>query len=216
MSCPNQSTWISDASRGAGRYWMPWHKPREARPLEDYEGFLRWHGVVGREVGFTIGELVHHDHRPYHKRFEAPPRELWPNMVPTLATAIELRERMLGEGATGLRVAAAYRPKGGATSSAHKSNRALDLDLLTIDTDRDRTLARRFVEVAAGLYEDLVARRVKVGVGTYGPAGRVWSLRVHIDIDHVGGLRPVTWTHHKGRSHRPSAITLALRGGEET
>lgn len=66
-------------------------------------------------------------------------------MVPTLALAIELRERMVAAGARGLEVHAAYRPEGGAPDSQHKHNAALDLDLLPGD---DR-LMRTYVEVAA-------------------------------------------------------------------
>lgn len=133
---------------------------RAPRPGEDYDAYLDAFGLLDR--GFGFGELVHaSSHR--HRR---PPRHLWPRMVPTLALALGLHARMLAAGARGLLVAAAYRPTGGADDSQHKTNAALDLDLLP----EDRRLAHDFARVAAELWRE--HQHLKTGIGGPRPGAR--------------------------------------------
>ena len=144
--------------------------PRPPRAGEDYDAYLDAHGLLGG--GFAFGELVRAG-SPRHMR---PPPALWPAIVPTLALALELRRRMRVEGASGLVVAAAYRPAGGALDSRHKVNAALDLDLLADEAER---LGGVYVRVAAELWRSLP--ELQIGAGTYAPEGARWSRRVHLD-----------------------------------
>lgn len=173
-------------------------KPRPPRPGEDYDAYLDGFGLLDR--GFGFGEIVRGATAARHSR---PPRDLWPRIVPTLALALELRARMLAHGASGLLVAAAFRPHGGAADSRHKFNAAIDLDLLAAD-DRDR-LAGVFARVAAQLWRD--HEHLRAGVGTYAPDGRLWSYRVHLDT----GWRFRCWQGLPGGgwAARPAALVLA-------
>ena len=98
-----------------------------------YERYLEGHGLLGH--GFVFRELARLRGLLGGLRSEStshmlPPPSCWHRMVPTLALAQVLRDRMVAEGAHGLRIAAAYRPAGGEDRSLHKVNAALDLDLV--------------------------------------------------------------------------------------
>lgn len=172
--------------------------------MSGYRELLERAGVIGR--GFEYREIV-----SASPRKQEPPDRLQANIVPALHAAIDLRERMIKIGASGLNIAAAYRPKGGVKLSAHKWNRALDLDLLDGDQALDCTphsLAEWFLIQAAELFAEYKARGVDIGIGTYGPAGCLWTRRVHIDIGHSATTRarPGTWTIHRGYQ-APAVIT---------
>jgi len=165
-----------------------------------YEQYLAGHGLLGH--GFVFREIV----RLSSPRHMLPPPALWHRMVPTLALAHQLRQRVIDLGGAGLAVAAAYRPAGGEADSQHKHNAALGLALLP----GDRSHAYAFARVAAETwraYEDL-----EVGLGTYAPARALWSNRVHLDT----GYRFRCW-QGTGRTaagaytwaRRPAALTLA-------
>lgn len=167
-----------------------------------YRNLLEREGLLGR--GFEYGEIV----QPGNRRKREPPEKLWANMIPTLRLAIDLRERMVKLGASGLVIAAAYRPEGGARRSAHKWNRALDLDLLSGDVVEKPELAGCFLRQAASLFEQHIGDS-DIGVGTYGAPGRFSTRRVHIDLGHrkISTARPNTWTIHGGRYHAPAVIS---------
>lgn len=161
-----------------------------ARPPETGETYLVYlasFGVLGQ--GFTIDELVRAG--PRHM---APPMRLWSRMPATLALAVELRRRMREIGARGLRVAAAYRPVGGAGDSQHKHNAALDLDLLP----GDERLQLQYVKVTAELWAE--HRHLRAGAGSYAPDGRRWSGRIHLDTGYRHrcwqGLPGGGWSRH--------------------
>jgi hypothetical protein len=150
-----------------------------------------------------------------------PPRRLWERIAPTLIVANNLRARMIAQGATGLLVRAAYRPSGGASNSAHKSNAALDLDLIPGDVARIKLLGSDlraiYAEEAVRLWCEHGAA-MRIGLGLYGPAGRDWTWRVHIDT-----TRCRTWQHAGSRVVRPPAahriasrLGLALPTGIDT
>lgn len=170
----------------------------EPRHDDTYETYLARNGLTGR--GFAYGELV----KRWSYRFREPPVDLWHRMGPTLALANELRLWMRegetrGERARGLRVAAAYRPIGGARLSQHKRNAALDIDLLP----GDYHLTNAYYETAVRFWCEY-GRDTKMGLGLYCRPGREGGIRVHIDT----GYRCRTW-QIASKSHRPY-----LRGGK--
>lgn len=143
--------------------------------------------VVGPHLGpgFVFGELV----KKGSPRLAMPPEKWWPRMCRPLDLANLLRLRMLGRGARGLRIQAAYRPEGGAKLSAHKVNRALDLDLLPGDNTPE--LRRAFAEEAARLYCELGASEA-IGIGMYGRPGTQATMRVHLDC----GAKTRNWLYY--------------------
>ncbi len=168
----------------------------EPHKSDTYESYLRRHGLLDR--GFGFGELVKRRRHDWRGKFKAPPQDLWHRMGPTLALANELRLWMR-EGdedtaARGLRVAAAYRPTGGARLSQHKRNAALDLDLLRSDYD----LTRPYYETAVRLWCEY-GRDMKMGLGLYCGSGVLGGIRVHLDT----GYRCRSWQISGGRSLKP-------------
>lgn len=171
--------------------------PRRPGPAETYFAYLSSCGLMDK--GFAYEEIVRGD-----PRHQPPPLRMWTAMVPTLALAIELRRRMLDMGASGLSVAATYRPSGGARDSRHKHNAAIDLDLLP----SERRLGRTFARVAAELWAEHA--HLRAGVGTYAPDGALWTNRIHLDTGYRfrawQGLPGGGWAAH------PAAIELAYAG----
>jgi hypothetical protein len=69
------------------------------------------------------------------EEFVAPPREQWPQIVPTLRLLADLRARALlrdSQVASSFRTSTYNRCEGGSTGSRHLSNQALDLDVPSI------------------------------------------------------------------------------------
>lgn len=177
---------------------------------ETYDGYLDSFGLLGR--GFVYGELVRDVARDPQRRKAEPPRTMWSAMVPTLALAHLLRDRMRQLGARGLAVHAAYRPGGGEPNSQHKQNAALDLDLLPGDAG----FSLVFAHEAALLWRE--HEGLQVGVGTYAPDGKLWTNRVHLDT----GYRHRCWQgigrNSAGRylfSRHPAALVLAAHDETE-
>jgi hypothetical protein len=170
-------------------------QPRED---EDYETYLDRCGVLGD--GFRFGEIV----RPRSwRKHRMPPMDLWARMGPTLGAANILRRMVAAELPSdfqGLRVAAAYRPWGGARRSQHKSNAALDLDLMPDNYDQ----AVNYYRVAVRMWCQY-GTEMKMGLGLY-TAGR-GGIRVHIDT----GYRARTWQISRGKSIRPHHVMGAQR-----
>jgi hypothetical protein len=171
----------------------------EPRKCDTYESYLDHQGLLGR--GFAYRELVKPWGRDMRGRFREPPRDMWARMVPTLALANEIRLWMREgtDGARGLRVAAAFRPRGGARMSQHKRNAALDLDLLP----GDYHLTHEYYRMAVRLWCEY-GRDMKMGLGLYCSPRRKDGIRIHIDT----GYRARSW-QISGKSHRPY-----LRGGK--
>ncbi len=162
-----------------------------------YSEFLDSLQLLGR--GFSYRELVRPFYGDVRGRFREPPRNVWHRMVPTLAVANDLRRRLCdGTGdelaLRGLRVAAAYRPSGGAPRSQHKVNAALDLDLLPGDIEH----AERFYRCAVQLWCEY-GKTLKMGLGLYCSSRSRGGIRVHVDT----GFRCRTWQIRGGRSIRP-------------
>ena len=171
----------------------PLETPREER----YSEFLESLQLLGR--GFVFKEIVRPFYADVRGRFREPPRRLWTRIVPTLAVANDLRRRVCLDPVgdvrlRGLRVAAAYRPKGGARRSQHKSNAALDLDLLPGDLRHTRW----FYEQAVRLWCEYGAE-LQMGLGLYCSSRARGGMRVHIDT----GFKARTWQISGGRSLRP-------------
>lgn len=166
---------------------------------ESYLAYLDSFGLIGR--GFAYVELV----RDGSYRHTDPPARLWSRLVPTLALAQRLRLRMLEHGARGLQVAAAYRPIGGEANSQHKVNAALDLDLLP----GDERFGDEFACAAAELWQ--AHQHLRTGVGTYAPAGALWTRRVHLDTGYRfrcwQGVGKVNGRH--SFAGRPAVLELA-------
>lgn len=180
--------------------------PPQPRPGEDHERYLSRLGLLGR--GFAYGEVV----RPGSSSHVLPPRKWWAEQAGALVLAHELRRRAVARGATGLRVAAAYRPAGGEARSLHKIAAAIDLDLLGGDLDRVPGLAGAYAEELAAMWHELRAH--PVGAGTYAPDGALWTRRAHVDR----GYRWRAWqgigVDASGRrlwSRSPAVIVLAGR-----
>jgi len=115
-----------------------------------------------------------------------PPSKMWPNIIPTIAVAQELRNRM----GHPLIVGNGYRPKalnkrvGGARRSKHITFQALDLDL-PMDR-RSRANQELFYASAVEIFLDF-GIKLKMGLGLY----RHWrGTRVHIDT----GCRRRYWS----------------------
>jgi len=166
-----------------------------------YRQYLESSRLIGDGAGYHYRELVS---RTSHRK-ALPPRKLWHNLPATLSLAIELRDRMISRGASGLRVAAAYRPIGGARRSAHKRNAALDLDLLPAD----QALSGAYYEEAAVLFSELGVR-FGIGLGFYGWGDGQQGMRVHIDTRRP---RPATWWHHRGKARRSPAREILRKKG---
>lgn len=171
---------------------------------------LLGHGFVFRELARLRGVLG--GLQSESTSHMLPPPSCWHRMVPTLALAQVLRDRMVAEGATGLRIAAAYRPAGGEDRSLHKVNAALDLDLLPADLGFDHVFAR----IAAELWRE--HRHLKAGIGTYAPAlkggttAALWTRRVHLDTGYRFRAWQGTGRDSAGRrtwAEVPAALVLA-------
>ena len=172
-------------------------EPVRAPSTGEYVNFLESLQLLGR--GFSFGEIVRPGYRDVRGRYRQPPRQLWHRMVPTLAVANDLRRRLCspecGEPPLqGLRVAAAYRPSGGAPRSQHKVNAALDLDLLAPDSH----YTQRYYREAVKLWCEYGAE-LRMGLGLYCSSRGRGGIRVHIDT----GSRCRTWQISGGRSLRP-------------
>lgn len=194
---PARTTRSRTAKAKPERRLARFHLGGTPNPGESYQAYLDRHHCLRR--GFSVAELVRGT-----RRLDAPPPELWPNMVPTLLLAIELRTRMVERhGARGLRVNAAFRRSGGAPRSRHKSNRALDLDLL----EGDRHLAAVYYEEAVRLWCE-VGEEFEAGLGLYCPHNKLRGIRVHLDT----GTNDRTW-QITGRAYvRPAAaLRIAKR-----
>jgi len=161
--------------------------------------------------GFGYHEIVKSRRRDWRGRYKLPPPALQDNMPLVLAEANWLRAQWVERGGAGLRVAAAYRPWGGARRSAHKINGALDLDLLRTDYSETREW-----------YELLVAwwyargRPAGAGLGLYCRPGREDGIRGHIDL----GRGARTWQIYRSRltgrvvsARHPVAFAIAKRLG---
>lgn len=172
----------------------------------EYVRILLDHGAPG----FSPSELVQFNGAAQVRK-AMPPRRLWANIGGALDIANILRTAMISRGATCLIVRAAYRANGGAKNSAHKYNAALDLDLHAGDVKRvlaatGEDLRLAFAEEATRLWCNL-GRPLEMGLGLYGPAGRDWTWRVHVD---TRGCR--TWQHAGSRIVRPpAALRIAAR-----
>lgn len=144
----------------------------DPRPGESFRAYLERLELL--DHGFYFTELV--DGSSNHRQ---PAPMFWKNLARTLALANVFRERVRAAGgAAGCNVAAAYRPSGGASNSAHKYGKALDLDAV-----KPRNTAVYFAE-AVRLWCEF-GRRFDMGLGLY-----TWSrwnktgIRVHLDTGH--------------------------------
>lgn len=133
--------------------------------------------------GFSFRELVNEG----LQNKQLPPVKYRTPMVRLLQIANSLRFQMMQRGAKGLLIHAAYRPKGGAASSAHKTNRALDLDLIPGDYD----MADEFVIEGVTMLCTL-GHNENFRLGVYGKPGSCRSIRLH--IDNKPGARG--WQHY--------------------
>ncbi|MGH1344353.1 MAG: hypothetical protein ACRBN8_22530 [Nannocystales bacterium] len=159
---------------------------RSPEPGESLEQYLTRLDLLGH--GFAYRELVNGG-----RKHQMPPLRHWPNLALTLRLAIEFRLRAIQEaGVRGLKVAAAYRPRGGASRSAHKYAKALDLDRIGgSSTEYFRCAARFWAEYG---------EQLQVGLGLYTWGTRsLGGVRVHLDTGH--GLR--TWQGIRTRFGRP-------------
>lgn len=135
---------------------------------QEYEELLRPHLTPG----FSFREIVNGN-----RAHRMPPRSMWSRMIRLLQLANALRQEMISRGAKGLLVNAAYRPDGGAATSQHKYNRALDLDLFPSDYG----LAGRFAKEAVRMF-CLNAPYESLGLGLYGRLKSCATIRVHLDV----------------------------------
>jgi hypothetical protein len=160
---------------------------------ERYLGFL--YPYLGQ--GFEFDEIVQNG-SPRHR---LPPERLWVNMPLVLTLANRIRGEWVALGGHGLKVAAAYRPFGGASSSKHKINGALDLDILSID----KAMAEDWYRLVSKIWQTTP----DMALGLYCPPDSLGGTRIHIDLRG----RHVTWQHHRGVSIKsPLALRLGVDG----
>jgi len=159
---------------------------------ENFQQYLQRLGLLDK--GFAYRELV--SRNPLSRRKRVPPKEMWPDFSLMLAAAIEFRKFAMRKAKVrGLRVAAAYRPLGGASRSAHKHGRALDLDRIGGNAES--------YYVAAVSFWAKNALVLQGGLGLYpGRPDHRGGLRVHMDVEH--GIR--SWQHTQGKSMRPWVV----------
>lgn len=159
------------------------------RAIEDLDAGLSGRLLQGAPLSrwFGHGELVVHG----YKRKMDPPPELMPNFVLPLALAMLLRQTMVAQGFGPLIVVATYRPTGGAKSSAHKVNAAIDVKPIKLT----RAACRALMVGAGWIYR--THEHLRVAVGTYGPHMDRTTL-VHLDA----GVRKrrTSWRQIKGKS----------------
>ena len=153
--------------------------PRLPNPDETLDAYLRAHGILH----FSAKEIL--TLRRLGVTVDAPPRDWWPRMIPTL----ELAEMLRAEVGHPLVVGNGYRPNpynrqvGGARRSQHLFFRALDLDLPK--SNKSSKDQRRFYEAAGSIYLDH-GDAYKMGLGLY----RLHKgTRVHVDT----GYRKRAW-----------------------
>ena len=183
---------VTRRGRGVSSTLLRPRRPADGESLAEY---LRWHGLL--DHGFAIGELVVDYGDP---RRAVPPRPYWQNILPTLAAALLLRSWIVGEGARGLVVRAAYRREGGVRRSRHATFAALDLDLVAADSH----LGDRYLKAGARLAKTLDAD-LRLGVGSYHPPGTWWTRRLHLDAGTLGP-RPGVWQIHGGSGPQPNYV----------
>lgn len=167
-----------------------------ASPATGYDAYLDLFGLLGG--GFVFQELVRPD-----ERHLMPPVTKYQAMIPTLALAHLMREEMRDRGARGLEVRAAYRLEGGASSSRHIRNAALDLDLLDGDD-----LGAEYLRCAASIYRRHA--HLKLGIGSYHRPGTRSTRRVHIDTG--SRWRRTCWQYNGSEHVRPPSIAELAAG----
>lgn len=174
-----------------------------------YREYLTACDVLGH--GFDYGELVKPRRKDARGRFKLPPQGLHIHMPLVLSEAMWLRSEWIRRGGHGLRIAAAYRPRGGARRSVHKENGALDLDVLKAD-----------YKLTPEWYQLLVqwwyarGRPAGAGLGLYCRPGRQAGIRGHIDLGRAARTWQIYRSRLTGRSvsaKRPVAFDIAKRLG---
>lgn len=180
----------------------------------NYGDFLQTHDVAGR--GFAPGEFV----VPGSRRHGAPPARFWDNILLTIDVAADLRSELAAfPWFRGLRIAAAYRSEGGAPHSAHKSNRALDLDLLVHGGGPTGRQKEAYYAAAVTVWMRWRAAGVIAGLGLYCMPLRVGGVRVHLDTNHgtrtwqYWGAYRRSWRVGQAWQSPPAAIAIANRLG---
>lgn len=167
------------------------HLGRELYSLQFQTSSLGKGRLTG--AGFSAPELASTSNTNPRKRH--PPEKFWNNIVATLEVASMLRLILVKQHhATGLRIHAAYRPKGGAKFSQHKKNRALDLQLLLSET----RLAADFYKEAA-IFWSRYGDYYKMGLGLYCGEKATSGVRIHIDT----GYKKRTWQMLQGKKFKP-------------
>lgn len=183
---------------------------------ETLRGYLERLAVLDR--GFSWHELVN----PHAHNKQTPERWLrngtvhgWQNFARVIALANVLRERALLEvpGLRHLTIAAAYRPTGGATNSAHKEAAALDIDAHSGADLKAwyRCAVRLWCELARPVDDPNKPGTLPFGLGLYTWAGKVGGIvpvrsgyRVHIDACARAGTR--SWQGVGSKFSRPHRI----------
>lgn len=115
-----------------GRYQAWASLPQVARAIADYREYLRDHGLDAVIPPPALLRSARDWRRCGAPEFAVPPREQWPNILPTLRVVRQLQaEGLMDAGlmASGYRDAALNHCAGGSARSRHVSNNALDFDL---------------------------------------------------------------------------------------
>lgn len=163
---------------------------------QEYYEFLQPHLAPG----FAFREIVNGN-----RTHQMPPRRLWSRMVRPLYYANLLRRVMMALGAKGLLVNAAYRPVGGAATSMHKLNAALDLDLFPSDYNLSEDYATEAVRMFC---EN--APSESLGLGVYGRKGSCATIRVHWDVGKSLGGGDRGWQIVGSREYGMRASDIAV------
>lgn len=187
--------------------WTADYRPAVA-PGESYQDYLE-RAIEDLDAGLA-GRLLqdaplarYFGHRelvvPGYRRKAEPPPELFRGLVLPLALALLLRQTQVAQGHGPLIVIATFRATGGAKSSKHKVNAAID-----VKPPKITKAACRALMVGAGWLWRTHAH-LGVGVGTYGPHMDRTAV-VHIDAGARTSRK--TWRHVNGLPRTPALPKL--------
>ena len=115
-----------------GDRFQQWSASAQARDVADYRQYLDRHGLADISPMRSLLRSARSWRECDASEYSIPPRELWPNLLPTLRALRELQAAGLVDPrkvASGYRDPVLNRCAGGSQRSRHVSNNALDFDL---------------------------------------------------------------------------------------
>ncbi|MCH7337168.1 D-Ala-D-Ala carboxypeptidase family metallohydrolase [Acinetobacter sp. NIPH 2699] len=167
--------------------------PDHQQQIQAYKGYLQQQGLSTRVPDFEFFQTARDWQKCNDAEYEVPPRELWPNIVPTLNILNQFIEQKLIDQFT---VTSVYRNyhlnqcAGGAGASKHVFNAALDFRIGSENPDPIEQINIEHVKAKLCQFWRDQGEALNMGLGVYA------SGQIHID---ASGYR--TW----GVDHRYSS-----------